>query len=404
MVKKIFILGVGIVGAVVFVSSSRTNAATNAIAQVTQPSAVSTAPTAAKKAAPFYYGVWLPYWRGQDGATDIATNLDRLHEVSPFSYKMRWDGTLIDYLNIDGGSWSSWFSAVHDAGVKVIPTIAWFDSDGLYNLLSVARTRQATEDRVAALVKANGFDGIDIDFESMYPATRPYYSLFIQGLAMRLHPQKKLLTCTVMTHTNPAVTYAENYASLNQNCDSIRLMAYDQQTIDRGLNVAKGNGTLYSPVADTDWVKSVLTIALRSISPRKLMLGIPTYGYEYQVSWNGGTTTYERVRAFDFMQAMDRADSLGISPLRNNAGELSFTFTSSTHIAVSSILRANVASTQPAILATNTDPSMTTFFVSFPDAQSILDKINLAKQFGIRGAVLFKADGDIDPLVWEYMQ
>jgi spore germination protein YaaH len=342
--------------------------------------------------------------------------LEKLHEVSPFSYRIGGPTGFIDDLKIDSGLWDAWFSSVRDLNIKIIPTIAWFDGDGIYSMLSSAKSRQAEEDKITALVTSHKyFDGIDIDFEAMLPKTQPYFSLFIKGLAIRLHPQHKLLTCTVQTHTPLAelydtiptkVTYAENYAELNKYCDEIRIMAYDQQTIDLKLNRLKGNGSLYSPIADTDWVESVIKETLKTVSKSKLVLGVPTYGYEYEVSWYGGVTTYERVRAFDYLQARDRADQLGIEPQRNNAGELGFTFTSSTYIARPAILVSTVPSVMPPPeLAKPVDPNAkTTFFVSFPDAQSIQDKITLAKKYGIHGIVLFKADGDIDPLVWEDMK
>lgn len=360
---------------------------------------------------PFYYGVWLPFWKGQSGAQQIAINLDKLHEVSPFSYEVGAKGVLIDDLNIGNGSWNAWFSSVRDLGIKIIPTIAWFNANGIHALLSNTQSRRAEEDRIKQLVQSQGFDGIDIDFESMLEDTRPYYSLFIEGLAIRLHPLNKLLTCTVIARTPPAelyqtipssIIYPENYSVLNQYCDEVRVMAYDQGTIDLTLDNLKGNGNLYAPTADRDWVKSVLKETLRWISPSKIMLGIPTYGYEYQVSWRpGGITTYGRVRAFDFMDAMDRADSLGIQPMRNNANELSFTFASTTYIQVSPALVSTVLSPiEPPVLM-NPDPNATTtFFVSFPDSQTMLDKINLAKQFGLRGVIFFKADGNIDPAIW----
>lgn len=130
------------------------------------------------------------------------------------------------------------------------------------------------------------------------------------------------------------------------------------------------------------------------------MLGIPTYGYEYEVSWNDNVTTYQEVRAWDYFDAMDRADSLGISPTRNNAGELSFTFTSSTYIQAPLDLINYVSSTEPAVLMTHDPNASTTFFVSFPDAVSELQKVALAKQYGLRGVMFFKMDGDIDPAIW----
>jgi spore germination protein YaaH len=192
---------------------------------------------------------------------------------------------------------------------------------------------------------------------------------------------------------------------LNKYCDEVRIMAYDQDTIDLSLDAAKGNGNLYSPVADPAWVESVLKETLKSIGPKKIMLGVPTYGYEYQVSWMNGITTYDRVRAFGYLAAMDRADSLGVAPVRNAWGELTLTFASSTHISVAPILQTTVESPiEPQILTTTNPNASTTFFITFPDSQSILDKITLAKKYGLRGVMLFKADGDIDPMTWAEMK
>jgi len=362
----------------------------------------------------FYYAAWLPFWQAQAGEQDVAVHLDSFNEISPFSYEVGTGGTLIDDLKINSGTWDGWLLAVHDMGVKITPTIAWFNPTGIYNLLSSAKTRQAEEDRIAALVKAKKFDGIDIDFEGMVVGTRPYFSLFIQGLAMRLHPAGKTLTCTVTPRTptdslyggGGAPIYAENYTVLNRYCDEVRVMAYDQQTIDIKLNAVKGNGQLYAPVADPAWVKKVIAETVKWVNPRKVMLGIPTYGYEYQVSWQGGITTYERVRSFTFFDAMDRAESMGIEPVRNNAGELNFTYASSTHINVSPVLISTVASAfVPTALAAGPNPlAPTTFFVSFPDAQSELDKVALAKQYNLRGVIFFKADGTMDPAIFDELK
>jgi spore germination protein YaaH len=376
------------------------------------PMAVSVA-TAATTAstAKLQYGAWLPFWMAQAGEEDVAIHLNSFNEISLFSYEVGSKGALIDDLKIGGGGWDSWISAVKDLGVKIIPTIAWFDAGGIQKLLSNTKSRQAEENTIAQLVTSEKFDGIDIDFESMSPSTRPYYSLFIEGLAIRLHPLGKKLTCTVVPRPpassvyvvvpTSTIVYPENYAVLNQYCDEVRLMAYDQETTDIKLDASKGgNGTLYAPVADPDWVTKVIQVALQSISPKKIMLGIPTYGYEYEASWANGQTTYQRVRSFDFFDAMDRADSLGLSPVRDNAGELSFTYSSTTYIAKSPIFVTQVTSTEPAVLMNPNPNATTTFFVSFPDAQSEFDKVNLAKQYGLRGVVFFKADGGMDPAIW----
>ena len=388
-----------VMGAVSFFASAAiANAAMSAVASKTAAS------------TPLYYGAWIPYWTSQAGQQEVALNLNSLNEVSPFSYKIVAGGAIIDDLKVSSGAWNGWFSAVRSGGIQIIPTIAWFDAGSIYNLLSNTKMRQAEEDKIAALVKNNNFNGIDIDFEGMTPATRPYYSLFIEGLAMRLHPAGRKLTCTVVPRDQPSsvyvvvpatLSYAENYPLLNRYCDEVRLMAYDQGTTDLKLNASKGgDGTLYAPVADPAWVTKIVQYALQYINPKKIMLGVPTYGYEYEVSWSNNVTTYQQVRAWSYFGAMDRADSLGIAPVRDNAGELSFTFTSSTYIQEPLALTSFVSSTQPAVLATHDPNASTTFFVSFPDATSELQKVALAKQYGLRGVMFFKADGQMDPAIW----
>ncbi|MGB7958080.1 MAG: glycosyl hydrolase family 18 protein [Minisyncoccia bacterium] len=370
--------------------------------------------TAAFAAQPLKYAVWLPFWKAQDGAQDVSMNLNELNEVSPFSYEIGAGGKIIDDANINDGSWNAWFSAARELGVKIVPTVAWFDSTPMYNMLSKTSTRQAHENAIAALAKTQKFDGIDIDYENKLTKVKPYFSLFIEGLSDRLHAMKKTVTCSIEPRSPAAdiwatppdpLPYADDYAVLNKYCDEIRVMAYDQGTIDLTLDATKGGDTFYAPVADPAWVTRVLQNMLKTINPKKVMLGIPTYGYEYQVSWVNGVTTYQRVRSFTFQEAMDRADLEGIAPARNNADELSYAYQTSTYVTgVPATLTWYVSSTKPLALgplgpgvpanATNT------LFVSFSDSQSALDKINLAKKYGLRGVIFFKADGELDPAIW----
>lgn len=367
--------------------------------------------------SPFYYAGWLPFWKKESGAADIAINLEKLQEVSPFSYNVNPDGTLKDMLKIHEGLWPGWLSASHDAKVKIMPTIAWFDAGGIQTLLSNTKSRRAQEDRIAKLVKDEHFDGIDIDYEGKLSKTSPFFSLFIQGLAMRLHPNKKTLACTIEARTPLASlensdapdkkpSYANDYAVLNKYCDEVRIMAYDQGTIDLKLDAQKGNGNFYAPISDPAWVEKVIKEALLSISRKKIMLGVPTYGYEYEVNWVDGLTTYRRLRSVNFFTAMDRAESVSVAPTRNNAGELSFTYASTTWVEVSDALRSDVSSTLPVGLSPETASSTSSAvrFVSFSDGESTKQKIQLAKKYGLRGVVLFKFDGEFDPLLWEVMK
>ena len=135
------------------------------------------------------------------------------------------------------------------------------------------------------------------------------------------------------------------------------------------------------------------------------MLGVPTYGYEYQVKWDNGVLVYERLRSHTYNQAIERASSTGSTPLRNSAGELSFTYSTSTWVGgVSLSLNFIVASNQkPAELASLSSSSVLRY-VSFSDAYAISQKIALAKKMGLRGVVFFKFDGEQDPLIWQKLK
>jgi spore germination protein YaaH len=106
---------------------------------------------------------------------------------------------------------------------------------------------------------------------------------------------------------------------------------------------------------------------------------------------------------------MDRSDILGIAPMRDNAGELSYAYQTSTYLSrIPAILTSYISSTKPQALTaippyggTN---ATNTMFVSFSDAQSAQDKIALAKKYGLRGVMFFKADGELDPAIWGNLQ
>lgn len=368
----------------------------------------------AKAASQFSYSGWLPFWKQRAGVQDVSLVLDKFKEISPFSYEVGAGGMLIDKLKISGDFWSGWLAPVRDMKIKIVPTIAWFNGRDIHVLLSDKKRRVAQEDAIAKLVKDRKFDGIDIDYESKFAETKPFFSLFIKGLALRLHPSGKILSCTIESRTplsslRPIATedvkYANDYSVLNKYCDEVRVMAYDQGLIDIKLNVQKGNGHLYAPVADPLWVKKVLGEVLKTINRRKVALGVPTYGYEYQVTCKNGQIIYERLRSHTFFEAMNRADLVGVTPERNSAGELSFAYATSTRVTnASPELTLAVSSDCPSEITALDASSAAIRLVSFSDAESAAQKIALAKKLGLRGVSFFKLDGQGDPLLWEKMK
>ncbi len=355
----------------------------------------------------FFYGGWIPFWKKLEGAVEVNNHLLFVDEISPFSYEVNPNGTLIDKMKIKQGFWPDWLLSVRNLNVKVIPSIALFKGAQMQKMLSNYKTRQNHIKQIAAMAKNPRFDGVDIDYENKNPETKIYFSAFIKELSFALHAQKKLLSCTVEPRTpwdslgpdaakNSYIksSYATDYAVLNKYCDQVRIMAYDQGRVDVVLNKTKGQIQPYAPVADPEWVEKVLAEVLKSVSPQKVMLGIPTYGYEYNVTFKNGVYSYSRIRALNYPAAMNLAKNANAAPQRNSAGELSFVYQNSTP----SLFQAavSVAIGQPA-----TGQTASGKLVWFTDASAIQDKINLAKKYNLRGVVFFKFDGGADPAFWD---
>ncbi len=376
----------------------------------------------AAQAASLEVSGWIPYWRTATGTADTMAHLNAFTTINPFGYTMKGDGTLFDAAKITQEPWVSLIAAAKVKKIRVIPTVMWGNGAAIDATLRDATKRRALEDQITAAVNDNNFDGIDIDFEAKLSDTKAYFSLFIKGLSQRLG-SKKWLYCTIEARMPvssryegkppaDATQYANDYVVLNKYCDRVNIMAYDQGSIDVKLN--KISVGPYVPVADPLWVEKVLKLAAQTISKKKLVLGVPTYGYEYAVTPQGGGYKYDVQWAFNPKYGLSLATALGVYPVRNQAGELSFSYVRSalpqSTLDAAALGNVNVnggiiemASTSVAQSAAQPSSTQPFNIVWWSDAQAIKDKVALAKKLGVRGIAIFKIDGGEDPKMWSVL-
>ena len=240
----------------------------------------------AAKTTPFEVTGWLPYWRAATSTADVVPHLSSFTSIMPFGYIVQNDGTLKDAFNLGSTTAPTTLAlkaAAKAAHVKIIPTVMWSNGEAIHTILSNQKTRIALEDSIANLEKAQGFDGIDIDFEGKKAETKPYFSTFLKGLYTRMG--QKWVYCSIEARTpvtdrydgtppTDATTYANDYVAINKYCDRVQLMTYDQQTIDVKLNAA-ASGAPYIPISDPVWVEKVVTLAAKTISKKSLKLVSP---------------------------------------------------------------------------------------------------------------------------------
>lgn len=368
----------------------------------------------------FEYAGWVPDWRAASGTADVLMHLDQMTSVMPFSLSVSSAGTLVVPDEFNKEPWASFIAEAKRQKARVVPTVLWTDADAMHRVLSDTKKRIALEDEIAAMVKENGWDGIDIDFEAKKAETINYFSTFLKGLYQRMG--EKWVYCAIearmpledrylpgMTVPPDASNYANDYAALNKYCDRIMLMTYDQGTVAVRLNAARQ--APYAPVADPGWVENVVNLAARTISRNKLVVGIPAYGYEYEVTpTSQGTYQYRRLWAFNPGYGHKTAAQYGATPARTSANELGFTYRP-TNAMVAGPGFAQTTPTQQETpttsIAQNAGSSVTSVqpfnYVTWSDASAMKDKIDLAKRLGVRGVSVFSLGGAEDQGWWSYL-
>lgn len=370
---------------------------------------------------------WIPYWRTDAGTKDAKKHLSQMDEINPFAYSVRTDGTLADTLKIDGKNWQSLIKAAEKKNVRVVPTLMWSDTNTIHVVLSDPQRRAQHIKAIVAEVERRDFDGVDIDYEGKLAETRVHFSAFLKELKEEL--DGKHLSCTIEARMPlaarysgtppPGIEYANDLPEINRHCDRVRIMAYDQQTADVQLNAAaRAKNEVYAPVADVKWVEKVVKYMGEDIDTDKMVIGIPTYGYIYQVMPNttGVGYGYIKVEAFNPKYATDLAKKLKITPVRNAAGELSFSYVPKdqpkglpsqaelARLAPRGTSSANLASAGALALVKKEGRQAPVQYLSWSDAGAIKQKVDLAKRLGVAGVAVFKIDGGSDPKMWSALK
>lgn len=177
-----------------------------------------------------------------------------------------------------------------------------FDGKRAHALLQNTNSRAKAISDILDILQRGEYRGVNVDIENVYPSDRERLTAFMTELAARLRPRGYLVTISVPAKTadHAASTWvgAFDYYALGRICDSVMLMTYDEHAWTSGPG----------PVASHGWVEKVVKYAITQIPRSKILLGIPAYGYD----WNLATG---RVTALSYTQAMNRTRKLGIAPL-----------------------------------------------------------------------------------------
>ncbi|OGG72780.1 hypothetical protein A3A38_03535 [Candidatus Kaiserbacteria bacterium RIFCSPLOWO2_01_FULL_53_17] len=373
--------------------------------------------SAAVWSSPFEVSGWIPYWRAATGTAETLQHLDTFKEINPFGYTMTAEGRLADTAVMSQEPWTSLKAEAAANHIRFIPTVMWSDRDAIHATLKDTAKRQLLVRIIVDEVNVNGYDGIDIDFENKSAETKPYFSLFLKELYKAMGD--KWVQCTIEARTPldsryldsadipEDLSYANDFAVIAKNCDRVRFMTYDQQTVDQKLGEAATQP--YGPVSDVRWVEKAVKEAAKTIPKRKIVIGIPTYGYEWKVTtYANNEHVVDLLWTFNPQYGWDLANEYNITPGRNEGGELGFTYIPKTSpVALPRPMVPwpwNLIASAASALTNASNTNMTYRMVTWSDAQAIQDKVALAKKLGVRGVAIFKIDGGEDQGMWDVLK
>lgn len=176
----------------------------------------------------------------------------------------------------------------HAAGVRVLASVGGASDSG--NFSSIAATeslRAAFANHVQEFVRANGYDGVDIDWEFTANATdRANLNLLIQALREKFDASPAPAPSWLITMAvSPGDYYGQwnDYATLNHFVDFYNLMTYDFhgswfKHSGHNAPLLRGNDPrAHGSVADG------LTYMLdeRAVPAAQINVGVPFYGYNF---------------------------------------------------------------------------------------------------------------------------
>lgn len=289
----------------------------------------------------------------------LATNFAQMSGVIPWAFSLDAKGNVIGQMEA-----ATLANTLEFAGNRQLKTLALisnydkttesFNGALAHELLCSAANRRRAVESVYKTAVNWGINGVNIDFEHVYPSDREYFSQFLRELSSRLRPAGIMLTAAIpaKTHDDPSLSWsgAFDYKAIGQAADRIMLMAYDQHYA----------GGVPGPIASISWVDRVLQFAVSQIPREKLVLGVAGYGYSWKAAGKAGSVTYQKAIELAAKGSGVRWDATHKAPFASYDGQEMW----------------------------------------FENAASISHKLDLVNRYNIKGIALWRL-GQEDPQMWQ---
>uniref|UniRef100_UPI002FE40C60 glycosyl hydrolase family 18 protein n=1 Tax=Thermodesulfitimonas autotrophica TaxID=1894989 RepID=UPI002FE40C60 len=253
-------------------------------------SQLSTSPGAIRKEVLGFYVCAEPRIPSSFGT--LVAQKDKITSIAPFWYRL--DSNDPTRLEIQGNATPEEIDRVirfcKNNNIKnyaLVHNLLYSSSttgkDVVRAALSDPKKRWALVMNIFNLLKNKGFDGVCIDIENIHAADRGLYNQFLAELSAQLKPAGYTIVVCVPPRESdkPSGGWGDNfdYTIVGKYADMVAVMAYDEHTTVTGAG----------PIASKGFVDRVVQYTLTKLPPQKVLLGIPGYGFDWNLDRGGAT-------------------------------------------------------------------------------------------------------------------
>lgn len=283
--------------------------------------------------------------------------------ISPFSYHVNPDATLAP---IDDTAILNAARPFRIGPLMVVTNFrnGNFDTGLVDNLLNNPGLQDQLIQNIITVLRNKGYYGLNVDFERISPQNRQQYNAFLRKVVAALHPLGYVVSSALAPKPSDYETGAwhgaHDYRAHGEILDFVIIMTYEW---------GWSGGPPYA-VAPIDLVGDVLRYAVSVIPPKKIMMGIPLYGYDWPLPYMPGGPWAKRVSPQD---ALTTAAQFGAT------------------------IQFDTKTQSP--FFNYYDRNGTKHVIWFEDARSVQAKFQLASRLGLRG-VSYWVLGEEFPQNW----
>ncbi|MEG2149685.1 MAG: glycosyl hydrolase family 18 protein [Bacteroidaceae bacterium] len=196
---------------------------------------------------------------------------------------------IIASISVFGNPPKSFIEECHQNQIEVYHAVS-----GDEKSIDSSAKRKIIAEEYLRICDTMGYDGIDLDFEALNPQVKEMYSLFLFEISEKLHHAGKKLSQCVGFYNS---LYQNDFDHLfydvkvvSSTCDLIRVMCYDMYYAPGRFDKSLLNRVDCQGVGATShypFAKEAMKFWLTYVSSDKLVMGLPAYSNDYEMTNNG---------------------------------------------------------------------------------------------------------------------